>query len=429
MKAKITKRLVDTIKPEIADVWVTDTIVKGFGLKVRPSGARTYFLRCRVNGERQYISIGMHGSPWTAETARKEAQKILGRVVSGEDPNANKQSEKDNLAVAQLCDQYLEDVKAGKLLTKRGLPKTSGTILNDTGRIERHIKPLLGKKRVKKLTRPDIEKFRDAITAGATAADIKTGPRGRAIVTGGTGAATRTLGLLGAILGYAETKMIIDVNPVRGVARVADKSRLKSVSIKEYAKIGEALREIEDQTQQSTKRQGQAISVQAIRALCLTGCRRNEIFALEKASIDSDSQCLRFEKTKTGAQIRPIGRTALDVLNAQDWKESSPYVFPATRGTEHIVGVPKVWQEIRQATNLNDVSLHTLRHGFASVAAELGYSELTIAGLLGHSSGSVTARYAHIVDSALVAAADRVSAEIARRLGGQATDNVIEFRQ
>jgi integrase len=83
------------------------------------------------------------------------------------------------------------------------------------------------------------------------------------------------------------------------------------------------------------------------------------------------------------------------------------------------VGLPKAFQKICEKAGIEDVSLHTLRHTFAAIAAEMGYSELTIAGLLGHSMQGVTARYAHVPDAALVSAADRISQHIADVLEGR----------
>jgi hypothetical protein len=83
-------------------------------------------------------------------------------------------------------------------------PKKPSTITTDTGRIERHIIPLLGTRRVKDLTKTDINKVLKDIMAGKTRVSVKTKKlRGKAIVRGGAGTATRTVGLLGGILTYA----------------------------------------------------------------------------------------------------------------------------------------------------------------------------------------------------------------------------------
>ena len=79
-------------------------------------------------------------------------------------------------------------------------------------------------------------------------------------------------------------------------------------------------------------------------------------------------------------------------------------------------GLPKGWKRIARSVGLEDVTPHTLRHSFASVAGDLGYTEPTIAALLGHAAGSLTSRYVHHLDSVLIAAADRVAEEILRMM-------------
>lgn len=436
MKAKITKRTVDALKPGESDLWVADSEVEGFGVRVRPTGSKSYFLRYRVQGERRFANIGKHGSPWSPDMARKEAMRLLGLVVGGKDPKVEASNQKNDMTVSTLCDRYIEDVKAGKVLTRRGVRKSASTIATDNGRIERHIKPLLGRKKVKSITRKDIIAFRDAVTSGATRADIKTGKHGRALVKGGSGTATRTLGLLSGIFAYAVKNMMRDDNPVHGVERASDKRKLTSLSSENYAAIGQALRALEkecapdgDEAGKSGKT-GKRVALSAIHALLLSGCRKSEILSLKKSEVDLSAQCLRLAETKSGEQVRPIGRPLAEFLGGLDFDKESEWVFPASRGDGHIVGVPKVWNEVRKMTGLESVTLHTARHGFASVAAELGYSEVTIAGLLGHRSSSVTGRYIHLVDPALIAAANAVTGLIESRLGEDETDieNVVEMR-
>ena len=157
------------------------------------------------------------------------------------------------------------------------------------------------------------------------------------------------------------------------------------------------------------------VAINAYRLLAITGCRRGEIFGLRKSEVDDHRQCFRLGDTKTGRQVRAIGREALELLNAHDSDVESGYVFPATHIDGHLTDA-KLFRSICDDANLSGVSLHTLRHSFASVALELEYSELTIAGLLGHKVHSITSRYAHHVDRALVAAADRVSSLIMARM-------------
>ena len=154
-----------------------------------------------------------------------------------------------------------------------------------------------------------------------------------------------------------------------------------------------------------------------------------EALKLSRASVDGHARGIRFEDTKSGAQLRPIGAQAVKLIEAQPARDGSPWVFPASRGAGHFVGLPKVLDRICAKAVLEGVTLHVLRHSFAATAAEMGFSELTIAGLLGHSVPGVTARYAHVPDTALVAAADRVATCIATALDGRAEAEVVPLRR
>jgi integrase len=157
----------------------------------------------------------------------------------------------------------------------------------------------------------------------------------------------------------------------------------------------------------------------------MTGLRRMEALALPQAWVDGRARCIRFEDTKSGPQLRPIGAEAVKLIDAQPGRKGCPWVFPAAQGDGHFVGLPKVLERMCDKAGLNGITLHVLRHSFAAAAAEMGFSELTIAGLLGHRVPGVTARYAHVPDSALVSAADRVSARIAAALDGREPADVL----
>src|SRR5262249_32671188 len=134
------------------------------------------------------------------------------------------------------------------------------------------------------------------------------------------------------------------------------------------------------------------------------------------------------EDTKSGPQLRPIGAAAVKQMSSQRRRHDSQWMFPADRGNGHFMGLPRVLARLCTRAGLKDVTVHTLRHSFAATAAELGFSELTIAGLLGHNVPGVTARYAHLPDSALIAAADRVSARITAALDGTAVAEILPMR-
>jgi hypothetical protein len=172
----------------------------------------------------------------------------LGEVVRGRDPVADKEARRAAAAqtVAALCDAYLADAETGRLLTRRRAPKKAFTIYVDRGRIERHILPLLGRLPVRSVTPRDVEDFMHAVASGETKGRIKTRKHGVAFVRGGKGTATRTVGLLGAIMTYAVRKGWRTDNPCAGVLRYADGRRERRLSDEEYAAFGAGLIAAED---------------------------------------------------------------------------------------------------------------------------------------------------------------------------------------
>jgi integrase len=392
------------------EVW--DGAVSGFGARRQKGEAVSHVLMYRTReGRKRRVTIGRHGSPWTPEMARHEAQRILGEVVKGADPAAEKRKAREAMTVADLCDQYLADAEAGRLLTRRGQSKKASTLEIDKGRIERHIKPLLGRLAVAAVGRADVDRAMHAIADGKTAGRIKTGRYGLARVKGGKGTATRAIGLLGGIFTYAVRKGVRPDNPVHGVVRYADGRRERRLSDDEYAAFGDALREAEAQ------RKIWPAAIAMVRFLALTGWRSGEAQALSWSEIDFTRRTARLADTKTGLSVRPLSYAACDVLRTMP-RHSADRVFPATRGEGPMVGFKKFWPKIAKLRELPaDVTPHVLRHSFASLAADLGYSEPTIAALIGHKGHSITSRYVHSADAVLLAAADAVANRVAELMG------------
>ncbi len=426
--SRLNNRKIDA---EIADamragserrIWDDDP--KGLGLRIKPSGTATYFIQYRSPDTFKKVrhTLGQHGR-LTLDQARKKAKSLLGGVTDGADPAQSKkaavQAAREALTISELCDDYVRDAEEG-VVTYRGRPKKANTLAIDKGRIKRHIKPTMGDKLVKDITSQEIERAMHDIRLGKTAVDERTGPYGRARVTGGAGVAGRTISLLGAILTYARKRGIRVDNPAHAVERPPDGKRNRTLAPVEYKAMGDALNALEGKGVNK-------LALQALHLLALTGCRKGEITNLKKFEIDTNYGCFRFEDTKTGAQNRPIGQSAMDVLGEVADSESE-YVFPAKRGDGALEG-KKVFSGVFAAAKLKGVTAHVLRHSYASVALDLGYSELTIAGLLGHSIGSVTGRYTHHVERSLVAAADRVSVAIAEYIVGAEvnTDEVVIY--
>jgi integrase len=389
-------------------VW--DAAVAGFGARRQRGPAITYFVKYRTAGGRQrWQVIGRHGV-LTPDEARDKARAILGNVVDGADPASEKMAARKAMTVSELCDLYLADAEAGRLLTRRRGAKKPSTLLTDRGRILRHIKPLLGRLTVAAVDRADVERFMHGVAEGKTAGRTKTGRYGLARVSGGKGTATRTVGLLGAIFTYAVRQGIRPNNPVHGVVRYADGRRERRLSDDEYAALGAALR------------QGEAEgiwlpAIAAARFLALTGWRSGEALALQWSETDLARRTATLPDTKTGRSVRPLSHAACDVLKGLP-RLASARVFPATRGDGPMAGFKKFWPKIARLGGLpKDITPHVLRHSFASLAADLGYSEPTIATLVGHQGHSVTSRYMHVADAPLLAAADAVAYRTAELMG------------
>lgn len=405
---KLTKRVVDAIRPDPAgkDVFVWDAgdgALKGFGIRMKPSGAASYLVQYRnKEGRTRRLVVGKV-STLTPDEARTLAGEALKAAAKGADPSADRHAIRTAITITELCDLYLADA-AGRI--------KASTLAMDKSRIERHVKPLIGRLTVRSLTTADIERMKADIMAGKTAKPRKEEGRG-GVTTGGPGVAARTVGMLGTILEYARQPLkLIKENPARGVRKPADGKQRRFLTIEEIATLGAKMREAEAAGENPT-------GLTVIRLLLLTGLRRMEALALPRAWIDSRNRCIRFEDTKSGAQLRPIGADAVRLLDAVPQRPDCPWVFPADRGDGHFIGLPRVLERACDKAELPGVTVHVLRHTFAATAAEMGFSELTIAGLLGHSVPGVTARYAHMPDTALVAAADRVAARIAAALDGR----------
>jgi integrase len=404
MRGKITKRAVDALAPkDTAETVLWDQELRGFGVRARVGGAKSYILHYRAGTGRgaplRKLTIGKHGSPWTPDMARTEAKRLLGLVASGEDPVQHHAVERKALTLAELCDLYLAEGAAHK---------KSSTLKTDLGRIVHHIKPLLGRVRVDKITRADIERLLIAVKSGKTAAltpDEGARRPGRT-AAGGSGVAAQCIALMCTLLGFAVARGLRSDNPARGVKKPSVRKMERFLSEDEIARLAVALKA-------ETRLTGNPYPTAAIKLLLLTGGRRGEILRLQWAHVDFEQQCLRLPDSKTGAKIIYLNPPALEVLAGLPRMSNNPYVVPGKCEGKPLIGIDKVWFHVRTAAGLQDVRLHDLRHSFASMGVSGGLSLPIIGALLGHKHAATTARYAHLSADPLRAANDMVGARIA----------------
>lgn len=407
---KLTKRAVDALgRPSDKQAFLWDGELRGFGVRVLPSGLKSFILQYRTAaGRSRRIILGRFGV-LTIEQARNSAREKLVAVASGQDPAEVSKSSRDARNVADLCDWYLENAESGRLLGRRRLPIKASTLAMDRSRIEQHIKPLIGKRQVRSLALADVEGLQADIAAGKTAKK-RCGKRG-GCTTGGAGVGSRTVSTLHALFEHAVRLGEIESNPARGVRRLAGTPRERRLSTTELVALGTVMR-----TAQAVGEH--PVGLAAVRFLLLTGFRRQEAIGVQRSWINGPQGYVRFPDTKTGGQVRVVGASALQHALSQVERVGSPFIFPADWGDGHFTAETATLRRLCADAQIQQVTPHVLRHTFASVAAELGFSELTIKALLGHASRGVTQRYVHI-DEAVRFAADKVSAHVEGMLNGK----------
>jgi integrase len=403
-KAKITKRAVDNAVPPVkgeARIWDTD--IKGFMLRIYPTGRKVYAVKCRVGRVQSIHTIGEHGSPCTPDEARKAALEALGRARRGEDPNAERKAVRAALTVSELIDHYLKEGPA----TKPAKRPTSW--VSDGSNLTRHIRPLIGTKVADHVTKGEAAGAIRDIMEGKTLADVKTGPRGRALVTGGEGAARRTRSVAAAMFAWGMEHGFCRANPFAGTALATAPVRERFLTKDEAIALLSAISKLE-----SAGNIADAFA-DALRLLLLTGARKSEVLGLRWTEVDFDRKVLTLppQRTKAGSKtgIRRIQLSppALDILerrrmaggtaaDGSSHKQSTAadFVFPATRGQGHAVGVRKVFERVCNEAKLKNLRIHDLRHSFASFAIADGASLFLVGKLLGHASSRTTERYAHL---------------------------------
>jgi integrase len=359
---RITKAAVDRLsKGQI----LRDETLRGFGAR-RQAGPVVYFLQKRVHGKLRWMTIGTHGAPWTAETARKRAEKLIGSIADGADPAEAKRQERARVSVTE----------ASVIFLAHHGPKLKPRTREEYERLFRvHILPEFGGHKVDVLTRADVSRFhaeRSTIPAGANFA----------------------LACLSKFMSWCEEHgyRTENTNPCRKVSKYRARKVERYLSLEEFARLGRVL-------DQLAMEGGEGIFVvAAIRLLSLTGARLSEILTMKWSFVDFQRATLFLPDSKTGQKAIRLNSQALEVLRGLPRIQGNPYVLCGREKGRPLVNLQKPWRRIRSLAELDDVRIHDLRHSYASMAAAAGASLPMIGKLLGHSQPQTTHRYVHLTE-------------------------------
>jgi integrase len=387
---KITKRLVDKLGPG-AFAWDN-----GFGVKATDGGAKVYVVSYRTGRRKRRYTIGRHGAPWTPDSARKEANRLLALVAAGVDPMAAKATARGAATVRELTERFMTEHVAAK--------RKPSTARLYRGLLDRIILPALGGRTITDVTRADVAALHHR--RRATPID-----------------ANRALLLVSKLMNFAERLGLRPdgSNPARHVERFRERRRERYLTTAEFQRLGDALATAAVGVALPGHAEPAALSptaLAAIKLLIFTGARRGEILSLRWEHVDLEHGCLRLPDSKTGAKLVMLNAPAAAVLAGLPHVEKNPYVLPGVRRGQHLVNVTETWHIVRDLAGLKDVRLHDLRHSHASVGAEAGLSLPMIGALLGHTQAQTTKRYAHLAADPVKAASELVGSRIAAAMGG-----------
>ncbi|WP_290813358.1 site-specific integrase [Aquidulcibacter sp.] len=404
-RARLNKRTVDAIQPDAdKDIIVMDTEVKGFRVRIRPSGRKTFEFRYRVPGRQRLYVIGDLGEK-TADEALKEATRLAGQVASGGDPQGEKLGERETVNAARTVKEIIAEYLREGPTDKPDKRASSWDV--DRINLQRHALPVLGKKFLSELTPQVLANWQAAVADGKTALTEKTKARGVAKVTGGRGAASRAMQCMSAMMEWAVARGLVEANPCKRVKRYQSNGKERYLSEDEGAAIWEAIEALQGEGAISKA------AADCFRLLALTGARRGEIVGLRWPEVDLKRGLLLLPplRHKTGGQARPkaipMPTPAVSILAGIPRR--SDWVFPNSRLDGPMEPPKRAWAKVVKAAGVSGVSPHTFRHTVASWAVADGQSLAVVGKVLGHSRPQTTARYAHFAASAGVEALEAVA--------------------
>jgi integrase len=369
---KLTKRAVERIKPDISEeMLIWDAEIKGFGIRVYPTGRKTYFVQYRNEFLRtRRKKIGIHGHI-TTEQARETAKAILGDVAKGEDPSQKAQIRRTKPSMADLAKEYLEVYAKTNKRTK--------SYSEDQKMLERIVLKRWPDKRIEEITTHDVQHLHHS---------LKSTPY----------MANRVRALLSKMFNIAiQWKWVTD-NPTNGVQKYQEQKRNRWLNEEELERLGNVLETYHSQS-----------VAKAIWLLVLTGSRRNEVLGATWDQFDLEKG-IWIKPAHTTKQNRmehlPLSSQVIDLLKEMKGTETSKHLFPGKIPGQPLQDIKKAWNTIRNQADLPNVRLHDLRHTHASHLVSSGLSLSIVGKLLGHTQASTTQRYAHLADAPLRQAAE-----------------------
>jgi integrase len=420
---KITKRIVDAAEPRASRYTLFDSDVAGFGLRIYPSGAKSWVFEYRPGAggrgvDKKRVTIGK-AIDMTPERARKVADTYRAKVRLGQDPQGDKTSEREAATVKDIADAFLEDHVKGKL--------SEGSAVFYEDIIERIIVPAIGKTKAKDLDSSEVAKFHRQWKATPYQAN-------------------RILATISSIYNFAgspEQKLVPQgTNPATGIKKYPEVKRGLLLNPEQLDRLGNTLRlaetaglpwkvKVEGPTRKHLATPGNRVTrfdphvIAAIRLLLFTGARLREILRLEWKDIlfEEGLLILRKHKTsgRTGTKSIVLNAPALEILEALP-RVGRYVIAGATAGKEDEVprsDLKKPWTAIQQHAGLEGVRIHDLRHNYASTGMTGGMGLLLVGKLLGHTQAQTTQRYEHLDVDPLRIAAERIGKQLAAATDGK----------
>ena len=376
-RQRLTDAGIARLRPEPREYTVWDIRVPGLGVRVRPSGHRTYIHhRPSAEGARK-VSLG----PATLRGIEEVRRACLAPGAFETEPTSRNDA------------PLFRDFVAGAWKTacyERWKPSTQKATRSA---LKCQLLPVFGAVRLDRISRVMVVRWYDAYS--------RTAP----------GGANQVLDLLRQILNHALVCGHIATNPARNIRRNPRPRLTRFLSREEIRRLHRAL---DHHAQHSVSKRQQA---DIIRLLLLTGCRKNEIVRLRWREVDGDR--LKLTDSKTGPRRVFLNPQARTIIERQTRQRDSPWVFPSVRTSTRPQddGLP-LWYAVRREAGIEDVRLHGLRHSVATHAVMAGVPLPVVARLLGHRHPSMTLRYAHVGDATVEAAAERIGLTIARLMAG-----------